>query len=50
MLLVLLSFFMFRGCICPFLGVRCVLDIFFCLSRGSLVISQTYMGILVLFK
>ena len=33
-LLVLLSFFMFRGCICPFLGVRCVLDIFFFVFLG----------------
>ena len=35
------SFFMFWGCISPFLGVRCVLDIF-CLSRGILVIYHTY--------
>ena len=43
------SFFIFRGCISPFLGVKCVLDIF-CLSRGILVIYQTYRGILFLFK
>ena len=43
------SFFMFQGCISHFLGVRCVLDIFF-LSRGILVIYQTYRSILFLFK